>query len=291
MNYQRIYDLFIADRREKEDALKSSGVYCERHHIVPVLNGRDDSPANIIYLTAGDHFFAHLCLAKAHGGRHWKAVEALVNLPGSSKRRDLIPARWWVEKARAESAKFHSEKAKVQHARHGLSEKANSPEARAKKAATLRQYIHWTNGERNIRLKEQDTPPEGFRRGRTFFNKSGYQAPEYKKLLSERSKTLDRSYMTGDGNFMNRMTPEERLAWREKMREVHNRPEVRAKKGFAGDRNVMRSNPEAKAKMMASRSVYAQRKAQFIVGSGYSGNRRLITKVMVDTWFSNLPET
>lgn len=77
MNYQSIYSAFIADRRTKEAALKASGAYSERHHILPRAHAGDDSPNNIIRLTPEDHFFAHLLLAKIHGGSMWYGLMAM----------------------------------------------------------------------------------------------------------------------------------------------------------------------------------------------------------------------
>ena len=68
MDYRRIYSEFIVDRRTKEPAVEG---YTERHHIVPKSLGGTDEPANLIRLTAEDHFFAHLLLAKIHGGGMW----------------------------------------------------------------------------------------------------------------------------------------------------------------------------------------------------------------------------
>ena len=65
MNYQRIYDEFIADRREKESSLTG---YTENHHIIPRSLGGNNSKENLIRLTAQDHYFAHELLAKIHGG-------------------------------------------------------------------------------------------------------------------------------------------------------------------------------------------------------------------------------
>lgn len=61
MDYERIYRDFIADRRAREPGQRG---YVERHHIVPRSFGGGDEPANLINLTAEDHFFAHLLLAK-----------------------------------------------------------------------------------------------------------------------------------------------------------------------------------------------------------------------------------
>lgn len=71
MDYGRIYREFIADRRGREPFLQG---YTERHHILPRCLGGGDEPDNLIDMTAEDHFFAHLLLAKMHGGRLWFAV-------------------------------------------------------------------------------------------------------------------------------------------------------------------------------------------------------------------------
>lgn len=74
MDYRRIYSEFIADRRTKEAALVG---YTERHHIGPKSLGGTEEPTNLIRLTAEDHFFAHLLLAKMHGGGMWTAVRRM----------------------------------------------------------------------------------------------------------------------------------------------------------------------------------------------------------------------
>lgn len=66
MDYHRIYAGFIKSRRATEHGLKG---YVERHHIHPRSLGGGDEPENIIALTPEDHFFAHLLLAKMHGGK------------------------------------------------------------------------------------------------------------------------------------------------------------------------------------------------------------------------------
>jgi hypothetical protein len=67
MDYGRVYKEFIADRRLRP---RPQG-YTERHHILPRALGGGDEPENLIDLTAEDHIFAHLLLAKAHGGKMW----------------------------------------------------------------------------------------------------------------------------------------------------------------------------------------------------------------------------
>lgn len=86
MNYSRVYDEFIADRRLREPRLVG---YTERHHVVPRALGGSDDKDNLIRLTPEDHFFAHLCLARIHGGSMWVP---LVLMRGGSKRR-WIPSQ------------------------------------------------------------------------------------------------------------------------------------------------------------------------------------------------------
>lgn len=76
MDYARIYGDFIADRLTKQPVRPT---YFEKHHILPRALGGEDVKSNIIRLTPEDHFFAHLLLAKTHGGRMWYAVVAMSN--------------------------------------------------------------------------------------------------------------------------------------------------------------------------------------------------------------------
>jgi len=66
MNYARIYEAFIADRLSKQNNLEK-GTY-DRHHIHPRCLGGTDDPTNIVRLLFSDHLFAHVLLAKIHGG-------------------------------------------------------------------------------------------------------------------------------------------------------------------------------------------------------------------------------
>lgn len=77
MNYEKIYNDFIKDRRKKEKLFSLSD-YFETHHIIPKCMGGDDKKKNLIKLTPEDHFFAHLMLAKAFGGKNWLALHSMV---------------------------------------------------------------------------------------------------------------------------------------------------------------------------------------------------------------------
>lgn len=106
MNYQKIYDAFIADRRAKEPITELVELYTEKHHIVPRSLGGDDTPCNLIRLTPEDHFFAHLLLAKIHGGELWAPIAFMVG----GSRKDYRPtqsrkAHGWASRAMAKARK------------------------------------------------------------------------------------------------------------------------------------------------------------------------------------------
>ena len=82
MNYQHIYNQFIADRRSKEPGLKG---YTERHHILPRSLGGSDEADNLIRLTASDHLFAHALLARIHGGKMWFALKQMCSDSASAR--------------------------------------------------------------------------------------------------------------------------------------------------------------------------------------------------------------
>lgn len=91
MNYARIYEEFIQDRKTK---FLPEGTYTEKHHIKPRCLGGGDESENIIRLTPEDHYFAHLLMAKAYGGKLWAAVYAMCNLiNGGTKKRLKLQCR------------------------------------------------------------------------------------------------------------------------------------------------------------------------------------------------------
>lgn len=109
MNYSRIYSKFIASRRAREAGLVG---YYETHHIVPVSFGGTNESENLIKLTAGDHYFAHLCLAKMHGGKMWAAVWALAGMITSRDRFASFRHRKMVAVARKQMGRHMSKQRK-----------------------------------------------------------------------------------------------------------------------------------------------------------------------------------
>lgn len=70
MNHELHYDALISKARLRGRPLG----YAERHHVIPRSLGGGDEAANLVWLTAREHFVAHLLLANMHGGAQWYAV-------------------------------------------------------------------------------------------------------------------------------------------------------------------------------------------------------------------------
>ena len=62
MNYYKIYKQFIDDRKTH----KTQSSYYEIHHILPRALGGKDDIINLVKLTAREHYFAHMLLAKIY---------------------------------------------------------------------------------------------------------------------------------------------------------------------------------------------------------------------------------
>ena len=68
MNYDRIYqELMVAAKPRGTDKSKLDGYY-ELHHILPKCLGSSEDEANLVLLTAREHFVAHRLLAKSYPG-------------------------------------------------------------------------------------------------------------------------------------------------------------------------------------------------------------------------------
>lgn len=70
MRYDKHYDALITKAQNRDKPLG----YVERHHVVPRSMGGKDTSDNLVWLTAREHFVAHVLLAKMHGGSQWFAV-------------------------------------------------------------------------------------------------------------------------------------------------------------------------------------------------------------------------
>lgn len=243
MKYKKIYNDFIKDRKAKEQALLDSGKYFERHHIKPKSLGGSNDASNMIALTAGDHYFAHLCLAKAYGGKMWIAVTAMVNMPGSSKKRDFITKRRWVNIARIKAAKIHSKNAKAQH-KNGLGVVTQTKEVNAKRSKTMKQHLA-NHPEHLQKMRDASKTDQARKNISKALKKMWQESPKAnawrkraKKMLVELNKTNN---------------PAQTAEARAKIAAYHNRPDVALAKSkrITGNNNPAKRD-EVRAKIAAA---------------------------------------
>lgn len=88
MNYKKLYDALI--ERAKGRTLTG---YKENHHIIPKCMGGDDNKENLVYLTAREHFLAHLMLVEINPKQyglinavHMMCLNSETQLRGSKNR-------------------------------------------------------------------------------------------------------------------------------------------------------------------------------------------------------------
>lgn len=95
MNYQRIYDEIIENRKQNIPEC-----YSERHHIIPKSLGGTNDKDNIVRLTAREHFICHLLLTKLYkeGTPKWcKMINAFCRMLKSMNAQQdrYCPSKWY----------------------------------------------------------------------------------------------------------------------------------------------------------------------------------------------------
>lgn len=289
MDYERIYREFIADRKGKP---KPDG-YTERHHILPRSLGGGNEPENLIDLTAEDHFFAHLLLARVHGGGMWHALNVMANGPqvggrDSSVRYAAMRRRWYGI-AKREFAAAHSKRMKGRFigADHPMFGKPCSPLALEKLRARI------SDGFNPMASEEARKKVGDANRGKTISpetralisrSKLGKKMSEAgRRAISEGKKGLKHHPETtakiAAANRGKKRTPEQVAAMRQRLVGRKLSPEHAAKcaanlrhaKRFAGKEH----SPETKTRM----SAVNQAKKEFHALHG--GNLRKITIPMM----------
>lgn len=94
MNYKKIYSALIRNGinrqfgKSKKD-LRSEIGYIEKHHILPTCMGGTNDKSNLVFLTAQEHFVAHLLLVKIYPeeNRLIVACQAMTMCGGNNERK------------------------------------------------------------------------------------------------------------------------------------------------------------------------------------------------------------
>jgi len=65
MNYEKVYNQIITKAKD-ENRIKGTGIYYEKHHIVPRCMGGLDNDENLVFLTAREHSICHKLLCEIY---------------------------------------------------------------------------------------------------------------------------------------------------------------------------------------------------------------------------------
>lgn len=168
MDYQKIYYQFIVDRKMKEKAIVG---HSEKHHILPVSLGGDNSKDNLVRLSTEDHIRAHSLLARIYGGVMWMALCMMLVDKKAGRKVPSKMTRKFSASARENAALVAKEKA--------LAQWSNAESRKTISEAQLKSYDclivrenrrksainNWADPilrEKNIEaLKKQANTPEG----------------------------------------------------------------------------------------------------------------------------------
>jgi hypothetical protein len=185
MDYKNIYTQFINDRRVKEKSLTG---YTEKHHILPRSLGGDNSPENLIRLTAEDHTHAHLLLAKIYGGRMWYPIKKLV-----STLNGRIPTKRMIKIAALARGKYKHDdeiKKKISESNKG---KKSSDETKKKlslaRAGKPRSWVYTEKNKINLSnaLKGKKKTPEAA--ANAVAARAGFKHKEETKMQMSKSRS------------------------------------------------------------------------------------------------------
>lgn len=192
MDYAKIYRSLIDKRRSQ---LLVDG-YKEHHHILPRSMGGSDDETNMVYLTAREHFVAHLLLARIHGGKMWFAVAMMCGRGSSSAKGitptsrvyELVKKRVAVERSILFSGRLHplygkpcseQRKKRIGDGRRG---KFHTQETKQKMSETRKGYHHTQETKQKMsESRKRQIPP-------TLGKKLPPPSPEKRKKLSEAIK-------------------------------------------------------------------------------------------------------
>ena len=190
MNYLKHYNILI--NKSKNRTLQG---YIERHHIIPKCLGGNDDTDNIAFLTAREHFIAHLLLLKIYPNQYGliKAVNIMC-VENSYQNRSINRMYGWLKE------KFSLEMSRSQTGQN------NS------QFGTM--WITNMNDRKSIKIPKTNTIPDGWVKGRNKWNKSdsndiskNLKVEKYEKLKKETFELFIK-YLNSDYSSLNRFADE-----------------------------------------------------------------------------------
>ena len=170
-----------------------------KHHIIPKHAGGTGDPENIIELTAEEHAEAHKKLWEEHGRKEdWLAWQGLSGMIGKdeiikeaikigSSKAGKVGGRKSVESGRilemskkgieAFRKEFDSEESYRNHFRNLSKLQTGKPKDK------LKDWYWVTDGNTNVKIKNDTAVPEGYKKGRAKLWKTGFSADKKETVV------------------------------------------------------------------------------------------------------------
>ena len=148
MNYQRIYDNIISNR--KQNPLAEG--YGESHHIVPRSLGGTDDKNNLVRITAREHFVCHCLLSKMYEKESfewYKMNHALMMM-----------------KARSASQQRYFNSHLYEYLRENFSLVMSKSQTGNNNSQHGTRWIHSLSERKSRKIPKQDPVPDGWQEGR-----------------------------------------------------------------------------------------------------------------------------
>lgn len=209
--------------------------YTETHHIIPVSLGGDNSPENLVVLTAREHYIFHLLLWKMSMDRksHNKmtmALHVMVNGSGCEKqdRSYLVPSRIY-ESNRKEYAKIISEmmsgennpmygKKHTEASLEKMKKWQNEPEVKERQRQRVlgeKNPMYGKNHSEEMKKQISQTSKERWtedlRKEKSEATKKLWQNPEYREKMKESRQTSEK-WLNRDWKTINRKAADTKKA-------------------------------------------------------------------------------
>lgn len=121
MDYSIIYDKLIL-KAKTEERSKGSGIYYERHHIIPKCIGGTDNKSNLVLLTAKEHYVAHKLLCEIYplDNSLRTALWLFCNGYDNKSRRAYKVSSYEYDRIKQEISLIASERSKARKGKYSL---------------------------------------------------------------------------------------------------------------------------------------------------------------------------
>jgi hypothetical protein len=249
MDYQRVYQEFIANRRAKAASL----LVFEEHHIQPKYLKGSDEPGNLVRLSLQDHLFAHLLLGRIYGGH---LAQCYIRMSGMKKYKTGRRVRINFEAMRLRARVKIGEGLRATWADPGSV--YNSPDTRERRSAGQRGNQKRRGAKNTPEMNEAVKKAQRARAasGETAAEKKAHWAAEDSPYRTEQYTRRQSAAQLGSTHNSENMGGPKSISHKQAMASAWNRPGYREM--MRTKRQAYARSPEGSAQLAAARAARQQ---------------------------------